>query len=231
MRSQSGIQTFARDVLDYHFSLRPDIALPDQVKWLYPYDQEEVREAMSRFFTKYFSDQEKRTVLIGINPGRYGAGITGVPFTDPIRMETECSLLNTFPKKQELSSVFVYEVINAMGGVADFYRHFYITSICPLGFVRNGKNYNYYDSPVLTEAILPMIIDNLEKHISFGLNQEVAFSLGQGKNFTFLEKLNARYRFFRKIIPLPHPRWVMQYRLKSREQYVQEYITKLSRVR
>jgi hypothetical protein len=143
-------------------------------------------------------------------------------------METDCALENHFPKRQELSSVFVYEFINALGGTNFFYNHFYITSICPLGFVRHGKNYNYYDSPTLIEVIMPMIIDNLRKHISFGVQTDVAFSMGKGKNFTFLEKLNNEYQFFEKLIPLPHPRWVMQYRLKRKGEYIQEYVTKLN---
>lgn len=222
------MQTFARKILDYHFSLKTDIPLPDQVQWLYPYDQAEVVDAMTRFFTKYFSDQQKRTVLFGINPGRFGAGVTGLPFTDPIRMQLECDLENTFPKKQELSSVFVYDVIKALGGVEYFYRHFYITSICPLGFVKNGKNYNYYDSTALTDVILPMIIENLKSHVTIGLNAEVAFSMGQGKNFQFMEKINNEYQFFKKIVALPHPRWVMQYRLKRKQEFIREYIDKLS---
>jgi hypothetical protein len=222
------MQTFANKILNYHLSIKPEFILPDEVEWLYPYEKNEVRDAMNRFFTKYFSDNNQRTVLLGINPGRFGAGVTGLPFTDPIRMVAECALENTFPKKQELSSVFVYEFINALGGVDYFYSHFYITSICPLGFVRHGKNYNYYDSPDLIEAIMPMIIDNLQKHISFGIQTEVAFSMGQGKNFAFLEKLNSEYKFFKKLVPLPHPRWVMQYRLKRKEEYIQEYINKLN---
>lgn len=180
-----------------------------------------------RFYHRYFSDQNKRVVLLGINPGRFGAGVTGIPFTDPIRMDAECGLENTFDKKQELSSIFVYDFIRAMGGVQYFYQHFYITSICPLGFVKNGKNYNYYDSPALIEAIMPMILDNLASQISFGLRTDVAFSMGQGKNFDFLKKLNAQYHFFEELIPLPHPRWVMQYRLKKKEDFITEYVTKL----
>lgn len=224
------LMTFAGKILNYHFSLKPDIDLPDQVEWLYPYESEIVQDAMRRFFNKYFSDHNKRTVLLGINPGRFGAGVTGLPFTDPIRMETICGLQNSFPKKQELSSVFVYDFIDAMGGVDFFYKHFYITSICPLGFVRNGNNYNYYDSTALTDAIMPMILDNLEKHISFGVRKDVAFSMGQGKNFAFLEKLNKKHHFFDHVIPLPHPRWVMQYRLKRKGDFIDEYVKKLETV-
>jgi hypothetical protein len=73
-----------------------------------------------------------------------------------------------------------------------------------------------------------MIIENLESHVAIGLNAEVAFSMGQGKNFQFLEKINNEYQFFKKIVALPHPRWVMQYRLKRKQEFIREYIDKLS---
>lgn len=219
--------TFADQVLGHHFSLKTNLKLPEGVEWLYPYTEPAVQDAMSRFYKKFYSDRDPRFALIGINPGRFGAGITGLPFTDPIRMEDPCGLPNDFAKRQELSSVFVYEVISAFGGPEAFYGSFYFTSVCPLGFVKNGKNYNYYDSADLTEAIMPMILNNLEKHLSFGTDNTVAFSMGQGKNFEFLKKLNAKHHFFKEILPLPHPRWVMQYRLKRKEEYLNEYLLKL----
>ena len=222
------MKTFADRILEHHFSLELDIHLPNKVEWLYPYGKKEVREAMQHFFRKFFSDSSPRRALVGINPGRFGAGVTGLPFTDPIRMEDPCHIRNDFPKRQELSSVFVYEVIKAMGGPQTFYHNFYITSACPLGFVKDGKNYNYYDSKALENAVLPMIVDNLRKHISYGLHTDVAFSMGQGKNYTFLKRLNEEHHFFDRIEPLPHPRWVMQYRLKRKSEFIEEYVNKLS---
>ena len=204
------------------------MALPDGVEWLYPYDDASVRDAMSRFFHKYFSDEMPRIAMWGINPGRFGAGVTGLPFTDPIRMEEECGLENDFTKRQELSSVFVYDVVNAMGGPASFYSKFYISSICPLGFVKDGKNYNYYDSKELTEAVMSLILENIEKHLEMGISDEVVFSMGQGTNFKFLKKLNDKHQYFREVKPLPHPRWVMQYRLKRKLEFVDQYVTALS---
>ncbi len=204
------------------------MTLPDGVEWLYPYEETTVRDAMGRFFHKFFSDEMPRIALWGINPGRFGAGITGLPFTDPIRMEEECGLENDFIKRQELSSVFVYDVVNAMGGPASFYSNFYISSICPLGFVKDGKNYNYYDSKELTEAVMPLILLNIEKHLEMGISDRVVFSMGQGKNFKFLKKLNDKYKYFQEVQPLPHPRWVMQYRLKRKLEFVDQYVTALS---
>jgi uracil-DNA glycosylase len=182
---------------------------------------------MDLFFRKYFSDQEPRYALIGINPGRFGAGITGLPFTDPIRMEEVCGIANAFQKRQELSSVFVYEVIEALGGPEAFYRHFYFTSVCPLGFVKDGKNYNYYDDKELEAAVMPMILDNLKRHREIGVSGKVAFSMGQGVNFKILKRINARHGFFDEILPLPHPRWVMQYRRKRKDEFVHMYVEEL----
>lgn len=218
----------AQRILSFHFGLKPTEKLPGGVEWLYPYDSEETQEAMRSFFSKYFDDNNERILLLGINPGRFGAGITGLPFTDPIRMLEVCGLENDFDKRQELSSVFVYEVIDQMGGAERFYQQFYISSICPLGFVLNGKNYNYYDSKELMEAVMPMIIDNIDSQIDLGMRTEVAFSMGQGKNFKILKALNQEHKFFEKVLPLPHPRWVMQYRLKRKQEFIDEYVQKLS---
>ena len=74
-----------------------------------------------QFYTKYYNDNNSTAFNIGINPGRFGGGITGIPFTDPIRLQNICGIENDFQKKQELSSVFVYEVIKSFGGTEMFY--------------------------------------------------------------------------------------------------------------
>ncbi|HUR30827.1 MAG TPA: hypothetical protein VMZ69_05310 [Saprospiraceae bacterium] len=136
--------TFAEQILSYQFNLSPPFALPNEIEWLMPYEDEETRRVMTRFYKKFYDDNRKRTFILGINPGRFGAGITGVPFTDPIRLE-QLGFENSFSKRQELSSVFIYDMINQCGGPEKFYAHYYIASLSPLGFVRHGKNNNYYD--------------------------------------------------------------------------------------
>ena len=93
--------TFGDQVLDYHFQLKTDIVLPGGVEWLMPYDHAETRKCMKAFYGKFYQDKSKRYFILGINPGRFGAGITGVPFTDPIRLE-KVGIENDFAKKQEL---------------------------------------------------------------------------------------------------------------------------------
>jgi len=48
-----------------------------------------------------------------------------------------------------------------------------------------------------------------------------------GKNYRYLLDLNNRMGFFRRIIPLEHPRYVMQYKTKDKERYVEDYLGKL----
>lgn len=223
--------TFAEQVIAFTRALRPpDIALPPGFEWLFPYDEPETIRTLTTFYEKYYADNQPRNFIFGINPGRFGAGLTGVPFTDPIRLESECGIENGFPKKPELSSIFVWQFINAYGGAATFCRDFYITSLSPLGFVKGGKNINYYDDRQLQKAAEPFVAWNIRTQLDFGANREVAVCLGEGQNFAFFTKLNAAHSFFKEIIPLPHPRWVMQYRRKKVEEFVGRYVGALQEV-
>lgn len=213
---------FSTDVLSYHFALKPSISLPKDIAWLMPYDDPETRRCMSSFYRKFYNSNQKRTFILGINPGRFGAGLTGVPFTDPIRLN-QLGIENSFPQKPELSSVFIYDMIDACGGPVSFYKKYYITSLSPLGFVKGGKNYNYYDDSLLSKRVRPFIIANIETQLKFGADRSKVFCLGQGKNFEYLSKLNDEYLWWGRVIPLPHPRWVMQYRLKKKDEFVEEY--------
>ncbi len=214
--------TLADKILSYQFSLSPPFPLLDLVEWLVPYGSEETQKVMTIFYRRFYKDENKRTFILGINPGRFGAGLTGVPFTDPIRLE-KLGIENSFPKKQELSSVFIYDMIESCGGPEHFYSKYYITSLSPLGFVKHGKNYNYYDDHRLSEMIKPYIVQNIETQLSFGADRSIMFCLGQGKNFTYLNSLNDQYHWWDRVVPLPHPRWIMQYKLKRKDEYLELY--------
>jgi uracil-DNA glycosylase len=217
--------TFAEQVIAFTRALRPpDIALPQGFEWLFPYDNAETMRLLTTFYEKYYADSQPRNFIFGINPGRFGAGLTGVPFTDPIRLANLCGIENGFQKKPELSSVFVWQFINAYGGAEAFCRDFYITSLSPLGFVKDGKNINYYDDRQLQKTAEPFIVWNIRTQLDFGANRDAAICLGEGQNFAFFQKLNAAQGFFKEIIPLPHPRWVMQYRRKRVEEFVERYL-------
>lgn len=221
--------TFAQHVLDFTKTLHPHLQLPPGFDLLFPYDNAETLWVMTAFYEKYYTDNNPRVFIFGINPGRFGAGVTGVPFTDPIRLETECNIDNNFAKKPELSSVFVYQFIHAYGGLEAFYNKFYITSLSPLGFTKNGININYYDDKKLQAAIEPFIINSILTQQQFGCSRKVALCMGQGQNAAYFQKINEKYGFFEQIIPLPHPRWVMQYRRKRVEEFVEMYVENLGK--
>ena len=204
--------------------------MPDQVEILYPHRNPTTWEIMTRFYTKYYGDSHRRIFMIGINPGRHGAGTTGIPFTDPIRLQSECLIDHHFELKPELSSKFIYLMIEAYGGVDQFYRDCYFTSVSPYGFIKAGKNLNYYDRKELQEGWETFMVESLKAQMAFGACKS-AFSLGQGKNHKYLLYLNQRYQLFDTIHPLPHPRWIMQYRLKKVDQFVSLYCESLSEAR
>jgi hypothetical protein len=216
--------TYGEMIIRFLTGLTPDFSLPAGIGVMNPYEREAARKVVSAFYSKYYPDDTPRTFLLGINPGRFGAGITGISFTDPIRLEEVCGIPNPFDKRQEISSVFIYEMIKAYGGPEKFYGRFYITAVCPLGFVKEGKNINYYDVRELQEAVTPFIVSTIREQLAFGANRERAFCVGEGKNYKFLLNLNKEHHFFEEILPLPHPRFVMQYRYKKRDEYVRKYI-------
>jgi len=49
-------------------------------------DSSVVRKLIREFYTKFYSDCKPRQLVLGINPGRFGAGATGIPFTDTRRL-------------------------------------------------------------------------------------------------------------------------------------------------
>jgi hypothetical protein len=208
-------------------------SLPEGISVMNPFrDNPEVFSVVSQFYRKFYNDNKTRHLILGINPGRFGAGATGIPFTDTIRLKEKCGLSIEGLKTHETSSVFIYEMIDRYGGPDKFYCDFFISSISPLGFTSRSKtgrevNYNYYDSRELTQAVYNFMIDSLKRQMEFGFKRDACFCLGTGKNFSFLTKLNEEFDFFKEIIPLEHPRFIMQYRLKKKQDYIESYIQKL----
>jgi len=219
--------SFADRVIQFHHDLQPDWELPEGVEVLFPYKEQAAMQALTGFYRKYYDDDRPRISIFGINPGRFGAGVTGVPFTDPIRLAEVVGIPNEFKKRQELSSVFVYELIEAWGGPEAFFGVFYITSLSPLGFTRNGRNYNYYDDKHIQAAVRPYIIGHLREQMTMNISDQTAVCMGRGKNSTYFEKVNNEHGFFQNILTVPHPRWVMQYRRRRKQEYIELYLDRL----
>ncbi len=201
--------------------------LPDDTEILHPHTKKGVLEGMEAFFQLYYNDNNKRVFLVGINPGRFGCGVTGIHFTDPELLRTSCRIKSSLEGKSELSALFIHEMIAYCGGVELFFSRFFLTALSPIGFLWEGKNRNYYDTPNLKKALKPWMVKSFKEQVSVGA-EDVGFSLGQGENFKILKTWNEEYHFFKEVRALPHPRWVMQYRRKEKQKHLEEYRQALS---
>ena len=217
-------------ILQFYRKLNPVFDLEEGIEIMNPFLNAYSWQVAELFYKKFYSDTLQRIFIFGINPGRFGGGITGIPFTDPIRLENECGIENSFKKQAELSSVFVYEVIKAYGGVDKFYNDFFITALSPLGFTKNGINLNYYDDKDLLKNSEAFIVECILKQQQIIKFSDTCFCLGEGTNYKIFNKLNNKYTFFKEIIPLPHPRWIMQYRRKKTDEFTLYYLDKLRSV-
>jgi hypothetical protein len=226
----------ADKIIEFLTRLEYNGQLPPGIKIMNPFrENPAIVPVVSQFYHKFYNDNNPRHLILGINPGRFGAGVTGIPFTDSKRLNEKCGLsipgVNTF----ETSSVYIYEMIDAFGGVTEFYNKFFISAVCPLGFISqksNNKsiNYNYYDDRDLTESMMNFITESLFRQIDFGIKRDFCFCLGTGKNYIFLDKLNKELRLFEEIIPLEHPRFIMQYKTKRKQFYISRYLEEFRKV-
>ncbi len=223
--------TLADKILAFNKRLEIDALLPANIEVLNPFQGEQAENVwpiVEQFYQKFYADNDPRKLILGINPGRLGAGSTGLPFTDTKRLNEDCGIPFKKFQTHEPSSVFVYDVVREFGSPEAFYKEFYIGSVCPLGFVTPGKtgmvNINYYDDKALEKAVTPFIISSINKQLDFGLKREKIWVLGTGKNFKFLDKLNKQEGFAKQLIPLEHPRYVMQYRAKRKQEFIEKYL-------
>lgn len=226
-------QTVAEKIIDFNRNLHYTGALPEGFRVMNPYlDNPETMEVMKLFYEKFYNDNEQRRFMVGINPSRHGAGVTGVPFTDTKRLEQVCGIPMKTANTHEVSSVFMYEMIEAYGGTERFYKDFYINSPFPLAIVRETKdgkwlNANYYDDPDLYRMTEDFMIDSIQKHVDLGLDTSEVFVLGK-KNANYIERLNKRTNLFDKLTILEHPRYIQQYKSKEKQLYIDKYILKLT---
>lgn len=226
-------RTFADHVIKFNENLSYTGNVPEGFDVLNPYlENPETLMVMQKFYHKYYNDSSRRKFIIGINPSRHGAGVTGVPFTDTKRLESVCGIKMESAHTHEISSVFMYDMIEGYGGADLFYKDVYINSPFPLAIVRKTKNgwlnANYYDDKKLFEAVKDFMIESLKKHISLNLDTSEVFILGK-KNADFMSKLNKETKLFDKMTVLEHPRYIQQYKSKEKQLYIDKYIVALSK--
>jgi hypothetical protein len=221
--------TFASRAIRFFATLTPP-RVPRGVQVMNPYADARVRRLVRQFLQRYYDDTEPRILMIGINPGRFGGGITGISFTDPVALADNCGIENHFARRRELSSEFIYRVVDRCGGAERFFARVFLTAVSPLGFTRSGVNLNYYDLPALAASVEPFAVRTLRRQIAMGARSDVAIVLGKGENLRFVERMNERHRLFGELVALEHPRWVMQYRRPRIDEYADAYATAIRSV-
>ena len=56
----------------------------------------------------------------------------------------------------------------------------------------------------------------------FGIRTDIALLFWRRQKLRIsCSNLNAEMKFFDKIVPLPHPRFIMQYKLKKKDEYIE----------
>ncbi len=207
------------------------INLPNSYHILNPFKGEnsiQTKTISRQFYTKYYNDTNKRIMILGSSPARRGTAVTGIPFEDAQHLLAETGIKIDNFHINKASSNFLYEVIEKYGGIQDFYSKFYLSFVCPLGISHTNEkgneiNCNYYDNKELRKSLDDLIISSLKKQIKF-IDSSICFCIGSGENYKYLNSINKKYKLFEKIVPLEHPRFIMQYNSKDKEKYLYKYL-------
>lgn len=225
--------TFAEQILQFNDNLsQQSFTLPAGFKIINPFvgdQKEQVKKVTTAFYQKYYNDNNTRRLIFGSSPARRGTAITGVPFEDAKHLQNETGIYVDKFFINQSSSGFLYDVIEKYGGCKKFYTNFYMNFVCPLGIVRinsNGHkiNCNYYEDKKLQEILYNFIINAIQSQLDFGIDTSVCYCIGSGENYNFLSKINKEHKFFNTIIPLEHPRFIMQYNSKHKNIFIEKYI-------
>lgn len=225
--------TVAHRILQFNEELeRTTLALPPGFTVINPFNgpqKESVRKVTRAFYNKYYSDDEPRRLVLGSSPARRGTAVTGVPFEDAAFLESGMGVDVEGYAVSRPSAGFLHDVISRYGGRDKFYADFVMSFVCPLGLAKTsskGKevNCNYYENKKLLKLLQSFLVDTLERQLAFGTDTSVCYCIGSGENFAFLSGLNEGRRFFRKIVPLEHPRFITQYNRDREEEFVDKYL-------
>lgn len=232
----SGRTTVAGRVLQFNEQLAETaLELPPGFTVINPFSgpqKRHVREVTSAFYQRFYDDHEPRRLVLGSSPARRGTAVTGVPFVDAELLKSESGIDIDGYAISRTSSGFIDDVISRYGGRDRFYAEFAMSFVCPLGLVRrNAKggevNAKYYENKKLLESLRSFIVDTMKRQLAFGTDTSACYCIGSGENFRFLSRINMEERFFDKILPLEHPRFITQYNAGRKGEFIEKYVRAL----
>ena len=222
-------KTNSEIILNYCNYLSKVIIEPfENYRIINPYNNEQIKLITKKFYNKYYNDYKKRKLILGSNPARRATATTGIPFEDANHLEKVTGIKIDNFHVLKSSSNFLYDVIDEYGGCDKFYNDFYMNFVFPFGISKiiNNKesNCNYYEIKNYENILLNYIIDSIKEILKLNIDNSICYCIGSGKNYEFLVKINNEYHFFNKIIPLEHPRFIMQYHSKNKDIYLKKYL-------
>jgi len=171
------------------------------------------RQVMEDFWRRFYPEELPRRVICGLNPGRFGAGLTGVPFTD---FQTLSRWMPSVEGQDtEPSAQFFAKIVDAIG-VDSFFQRFYVTNVSAVGYVKDGRNLNYHDLPA---DALEVVEQNFTEEMRLVAPTRVV-ALGKHAYATVKKTLPSDI----DITYLAHPSWIMTYRRRELDAWVQRYV-------
>ena len=173
------------------------------------------RPIAEQFWQQYVPEPLPQTVIVGLNPGRMGAGLTGVPLLD-FRSLTNLLPDARLPRNDtEPSANFFHRVAQHIGA-EKFYRQFYVSNVSAVGYLRDNKNCNYHDLP---DAAQQIVEQRFRDEMAVVAPKRI-IALGREVEAT-VQRLYDDGAI--RISHLPHPSWIMTYRLREAQSWVRRY--------
>ncbi|NQW29519.1 MAG: DUF4918 family protein [Ignavibacteria bacterium] len=219
---------FENEISNFLTTLECNVALPGGFSILNPYSNAETCRVVVEMCRKYYSKRVQRLPIWGINPGRFGAGLTGLSFTDPYALRYDLKIESSVEGRRESSAEFIYRVISEYGGAHKFYEQNYLSALSPLGFLKNNVNINFYDDVKFSQRMIPFILECMKAQHRFELRSDKCVVLGTGKLKSYFEKYIQPEMQYQHVVFLEHPRYIMQYKRSVVGTYVDKYVKALS---
>ena len=187
------------------------------------YEFLENKNNIIEFHKRYVQPNSPKIVICGINPGRNGAGLTGIPFID---FESLSKMLSNIGNKEsEQSAKFFYSVIQKFE-IENFYQKFHVTNISWYGFSQIDKQKNVNYDNISTEIAI-FLIEKFVEEMEF-INPDVIIPLSRNVLYE-LVSLKKRDKIKAEIgTRLCHPSWISTYRSKDFDLWTAKYVEVLT---
>jgi hypothetical protein len=158
------------------------------------------RANISKFYQSYVYPHQQQIALCGINPGRLGAGKSGIPFVDCAFLS---ELLGEYVGNDvERSARFFRDVVSHFGP-KKFYSTIHVTNISTYGFRKGRRNLNYYD---LDDDLVGLILKGFAREMQLMKIREIV-PCSQHVYSTLMEMEKAGLIHLKIHSPLKHPNW------------------------